>query len=215
MEAAANNAGWCDAVCRAHGLQTRWEQDGWTVTGRSPVGYPDAVTLAPGADAATLLGRVQSGAGASVKDSFADLDLAPQGFQVLFEASWIRCTTTTTRTPELGWREVRTPADLGQWSAGQDLDVFVPALLEVEDLHFFDAGVPGAGFALHRTDEVVGISNLRAGQAPLLTVWLDAVAVASTTYPAVDVVGYEQGLDLDAAVAAGFSVIGPLRVWLR
>jgi hypothetical protein len=216
MEAAANNAGWCDAVCRAHGLQTRWDRDGWTVTRRSPDGYPDAVTLVPGADARELLRRVQGGTGASVKDSFADLDLAPEGFRVLFEASWIRCARRATiRTPGLGWHEARTPAELEQWSAGHDLDVFAPALLEVKDLHFFGAGGPGAGFALLRTDDVVGISNLWAGDAPLLTVWSDAVAVASQTYPACDLVGYEQGLDLDAAVAAGFSIVGPLRVWMR
>ncbi len=202
-------------MCRAHGLQTRWAQDGWTVNRRTPDGYPDAVTLAPGADAAALLGRLQSGTGASVKDSFAELDLAPQGFRVLFEASWIRCPATcTTRTPDLDWRQARTPAELVRWSAGHDLDVFVPALLEVEDLHFFGAQAPGAGFALHRTDGVVGISNLWAEDAPLLSVWSDAVAVAAKTFPGCDLVGYEQGLDLDAAVSAGFSVIGPLRVWM-
>src|SRR4051794_38055707 len=51
---------------------------------------PDAVTLSPGTEPAAVLARVEGGTGCSVKDSFADLDLAPSGFQVLFDATWIR-----------------------------------------------------------------------------------------------------------------------------
>ncbi|GAB3936384.1 hypothetical protein GCM10027614_12800 [Micromonospora vulcania] len=51
--------------------------------------YPDAVTLRPGVDVAALLRRIDAGPGASVKDSFADLDLADHGFRVLFDAEWI------------------------------------------------------------------------------------------------------------------------------
>ena len=88
-EGAVCNATWCDAVCRSHGLPTRWTEDAWTVARRSPDGYPDAVTLSPAADLRAMLGRIEGGAGCSVKDSFAVLDLEPHGFHVLFEATWI------------------------------------------------------------------------------------------------------------------------------
>ncbi|MGW1910429.1 hypothetical protein ACWCQS_06665 [Streptomyces sp. NPDC002076] len=45
------------------------------------------MTLVPGADPAVPAARIDTSApGASVNDSFADLDLAAAGFQVLFEA---------------------------------------------------------------------------------------------------------------------------------
>jgi hypothetical protein len=215
-EAAANNAGWCDAVCRTLGLKPRWAADAWTVARRSPDGYPDAVTLAPGADARAVLSRVQDGPGCSVKDSFADLDLTPWGFRVLFDATWIRRPATgDTASAALEWHEVRTSADLDQWSRGHDLDVFRPALLQVEDVHLFHAPGPAASFALNRTGGVVGVSNAVAGEVPRAALWSDLVAVASTVYPGLDLVGYEVGEDLAAATASGFLSTGPLRVWIR
>jgi hypothetical protein len=44
-----NNARWCDAVCRSHGLATRFAGDLWRALGGAPRFYPDAVTLRPGA----------------------------------------------------------------------------------------------------------------------------------------------------------------------
>jgi hypothetical protein len=62
---------------------------------------------------------------------------------------------------------------------------------------------------------VVGVSNVLAGSADLVTVWSDLIVVAARTYPGLDLVGYELGADLQAALAAGFAGIGPLRVWTR
>jgi hypothetical protein len=62
---------------------------------------------------------------------------------------------------------------------------------------------------------VVGVSNVLAGSADLVTVWSDLIVVAARTYPGLDLVGYELGADLQAALAAGFAGIGPLRVWMR
>src|SRR6478735_4887794 len=108
VEGAVCNATWCDAVCRSHALPTQWTEDAWTVARRSPDGYPDAVTLSPAADLRAVLGRIEEGAGCSVKDSFAVLDLAPHGFHVLFEATWIRRSAVQPTGPAtLDWREVR------------------------------------------------------------------------------------------------------------
>jgi hypothetical protein len=65
VEPATNNASWCDAVCRALGLPTRWAADAWTVAERSPAGYPDAVTLSREAEAGAVLKRVEDGHGCS------------------------------------------------------------------------------------------------------------------------------------------------------
>jgi hypothetical protein len=44
-------------------------------------------------------------------------------------------------------------------------------------------------------------------------VWCDAVCRRGRL-PAAVLVGYEQGVSLRAAIAAGFRDLGPLRVWL-
>ncbi len=45
--AALNNAEWCDAMCRAHGLPGVFTPRAWTNPVRTPLFYPDAVTLSP------------------------------------------------------------------------------------------------------------------------------------------------------------------------
>ncbi len=87
--AAANNAKWCDVVCGTHGLEPVFGRDAWTSRTRTPPYYPSAVTLVPGLSVPELLARVDRGAGCSIKDSFASLDLTEFGFRVLFEAEWI------------------------------------------------------------------------------------------------------------------------------
>jgi hypothetical protein len=216
VEAAANNGSWCDAVCRALGLQTRWTDDAWTVAERSPGGYPVAVALSPDAEVAAVLRRVQGGRGCSVKDSFAVLDLEQSGFQVLFEATWIRrAADVAGSATTLDWHRVQTLADLEQWSEGHGLDVFVPALLDSDDIRFFRTeAATGAGFALNHSSGVVGASNVFAGFADLVTVWSDLIVVAAQTHPGFNLVGYELGADLQAALSVGFTGIGPLRVWM-
>ena len=100
-DAVANNAAWCDLVCRTHGVTGGFAADAWTAPVRTPPLYPDAVVLRPDADPRSVLDRIDCGSGASVKDSFATLDLAPFGFRVLFDATWIvRSTTSGTLTGE-------------------------------------------------------------------------------------------------------------------
>ena len=215
--AAAANAAWCDAVCTSFGLPTHWEADAWTATERTPDGYPDAVSLSRGVDPAELLTRVDEGSGSSVKDSFADLDLGRLGFRLLFEATWIRRPAGGFARPvDLDWHQARTADDLRHWSEGHDVDVFVPALLELGNVHFFQARPEHhAGFALHLTGDVIGVSNTIADGSDLITVWSDTVAVAGREFPDRDLVGYEVGADLEAAKTVGFVETGPLRVWLR
>jgi hypothetical protein len=88
LEAARNNAEWCDAVCRSHGSPGTFSALSWTNPGVTPTYYPDAVTLSPDATWADLLAGVEGKRSASVKDSFAVLQ-PPPGWDLLFEAEWI------------------------------------------------------------------------------------------------------------------------------
>lgn len=207
VPAVRNNAEWCNAMCRAHGIAGAADDDAWTWPVRTPPYYPDAVTLRPSATAAALLARIDSGPGCSIKDSFATLDLP--GFKVIIEATWMYRPSAPARGDE---QSVVTAADLAEWERawGESLGLFVPALLT--DAQFLAARRDGrivAGAILNRTGNVVGISNVFGGD------WAGAVATAARLYPNLPLVGYAAGGDLAAARRQGFEAVGPLRVWMR
>ena len=107
--AAANNAALCDTVARTHGLHGVFAHDAWTSPARTPLLYPDAVTLGSEVSAGEVLARIDCAPGASIKDSFASLDLGAHGFDVLFDARWIAKRIDGTRADApTGWFAVDT-----------------------------------------------------------------------------------------------------------
>ncbi|MFJ8015959.1 hypothetical protein [Streptomyces sp. NPDC096339] len=226
--AVLNNALFCHAVCRAHGLPADFDDESlWLSTSRTPPLYPDAVTLGPGAPEEGLLRRMDTDSpGCSVKDSFADLDLEGDGFEVLFDAQWIHrpAGAPTAGAPSSGleWSEVAGGGELALWEAAWDGEestgLFRPVLLG-EEIAFLAGRRDGrivAGAALNLAAGVVGVSNLFAhDDADTDAAWTGALAAAAARWPGRDVVGYESGDDLATAVRHGFTPIGPLRVWLR
>lgn len=224
--AARNNAEWCAAMSRSHDLASEFRAQAWAAPARTPLYYPDAVTLVPGADSAVLAARIDTTApGASVKDSFADLDLTEAGFQVLFEAQWIhRPASPPATAPDLAWDVVGGPEALRAWALAWDdgdgdADLFRPGLLD-DPSTFVLAGQSAqgrivAGAVASRSGQVVGISNVFASDGGLDTAWPVVLEAVHRLFPDVPVVGYEHGEDLEAAVRHGFEPVGPLRVWLR
>lgn len=219
--AARNNAELCDVVARAHGVFGQFDIDAWTSSRRTPRLYPDAVTLDPSVDADSLLARIDAGPGASVKDSFSRLDLAPFGFRALFSAEWIHRAGSHAESPG-GWSVVEDPAGLGEWedawsTDGEPSRLFVPALLDAANLWFLRSVVGTsivAGAVAGRSPRVAGVSNLFASGDPVAA-WNGCVRAISARLPGVDLVGYESGDALDAARRVGFRSIGSLRVWVR
>ena len=142
---ARNNALWCDAVCRAHGLPGEFLAGLWLNRHPVPRFYSNAVTLSPKDPAgqrAWVEHLLTRRARFSVKDSFAALDLSGLGFDVLFEATWLWLDTVrrtfwsashllegeeggkkVRRTPEsathreLVWSVVNDAAGLARWEA--------------------------------------------------------------------------------------------------
>ncbi|MER6670412.1 hypothetical protein ABT256_38045 [Amycolatopsis japonica] len=91
----------------------------WKSPIRTPPLYPDAVTLAPDATVAEVLDGIDTSSGCAVKDSFACLDLAREGFEVLFEATWIARMADVPLEP--GWARVDDRFDdpsVAVWSNG-------------------------------------------------------------------------------------------------
>ena len=87
--AVRENAAWCDLVCRLHRFTPEGDGRLWWSARRTPDLFPDAVTLVPDLSVLDVLGRINDSLGASVKDSFATLDLTDQGWTVLFDATWV------------------------------------------------------------------------------------------------------------------------------
>jgi hypothetical protein len=216
--AARNNAEWCDVVTRSWGARCRFEAEFWINPGEAPTFYPNVVTLAP---TQRLPAEIVQAEGAfAVKDSFASLDLAPLGYELLFDAQWIwRAPEPAVKSDEAAWRIVRDAETLARWEAAwrgdePPLDLFRPALLQEPDHAFIAGTVAGrivAGCVASRLASVVGISNL-FGPDELAT---GCLAAAQDFAPGMPLVGYEDGPALALMKSLGFQELGTLRVWLR
>ncbi|MEO8906993.1 MAG: hypothetical protein ABI310_02840 [Microbacteriaceae bacterium] len=233
-QAARDNAEWCEAVARSHGIRSRFTSDAWLAASRTPPTFPDAVTLRHSAGPEVLSG-IDASDGCSVKDSFAALDLTADGFRVLLDARWIYRAPARERPGPSGSREpgvsaavgvegldwsVLEPHALSAWAALHGADaVFRPTLLAEPGIVFLRADVDGslaAGAVLSHTGAVVGISNIvTAGAVAAESVWPGVVEQASRLFPGMALVGYESGADLMAPLGAGFTELGDLRVWGR
>jgi hypothetical protein len=145
----------------------------------------------------------------SVKDSFAALDLVPYGFHVRFDARWIA--HEKARAPATTWSRVTTVADLGRWKAAHgDSPAISAGLLTDPDVALLVDESWTMGLIANRSSTVVGISNVYGTAAA----WTEGAAAASGVFPGLPLVGWERGETLQAALAAGWDELGPLRVWL-
>jgi len=220
-QAARNNAAWCDAVCASQGLATSFHDHFWACPTRTPALYPDAVTLHATASAHDVLAHVDvTTSGCSVKDSFATLDLHADGFRVLFDATWIACTRTTTASrADDTWSRIVDPAGLDGWQRAAGLDL-PEALLRRDDVVIVAGPGPHpedgivAGYVLNYSDGVVGISNVFSSAGDLDRVWSACLAFAGDRFPGAPLVGYEAGAPLAAARRHGFEPVGRLQVWI-
>jgi hypothetical protein len=135
--------------------------------------------------------------------------------------------------PERGfltWGPIESVDDLRDWSAAHGgRSTFRPTLLDDPSVVML-AGRAGdgrlvAGAIATIGPDVVGISNAFAADRPAAadrdseearaSVFGDATAAIAGRFPDRPIVGYQSGAGVDAALAAGFEAVGPLRVWLR
>lgn len=226
--AARNNAVFCDRMCRAHGYPSRFLPGLWRAGRGAPPLTPDAVTL-PGPQAQPPLAEIRTllaaGTGpVTVKDSTRSLDLARDGFTPLFDAEWIVWSPPEAEVP-LAMTRISRPVDLvlweSVWARGENLPnehVQFPAdFLARHDIavlvHVGRDARPCAGGILLASSGVVQISNIFSFGPSANATYRSLAAAATRFRPGLPVVGYERGDRLADAVAAGFTRIGPLRVW--
>lgn len=223
--AVANNASWCDAVCRSHGYPGAFSSHLWSSPRHRLRLYPNAITLRPEVTASEALAAAEQSGPFAVKDSFANLDLGAAGFGLLGEASWIVREGEPDRPPhdDRSWDEVTAPGELGDWerawAGGSGAGpVFPPGLLSDPRCAILACRREGAiiaGATVYAADGAAGISNVFSAGLPQDRLWADVQQAVAGRHPQLPIVGYEQGSSLKAAQEAGFRVLGSLRVWVR
>ena len=224
--AVANNALWCDAVCRSHGYPGVFSARLWISAHHDLEFYPNVITLRPEVTAAeTALARDRSGRYA-VKDSFARLDLAAEGLTMLFEAEWIARAPAPAGPgePGLSWDTVTDAGELGRWETAWARGdsppgpLFRPELLADPRCAILACRRDGdlvAGIIACTAAGVTGISNLFGAGLPAGQLWASALHAVAALRPHLPIVGYEHGTGLASARRAGCQALGPLRVWTR
>ena len=222
--AARNNAEWCAAVWKAHGLAVEQRHGLWFCAVETPQFYPNVVTVDPAADPQTQAQFIQdlarqSAFEFSVKDSFASLPLADAGLKPLFSATWLwrEPSDAPALRDDLRWRRIETP-ELANWERAwrgndaADARTFPDALLDDDQAHVlggFNAdGQIAAGAIAYAAAGVIGLTNVFGSRG-------QALAALPILLPPGPVVAYEAGADPVSARRRGFAPIGPLTVWAR
>jgi hypothetical protein len=221
--AARNNAEWCDAFSRTHGIAGRFQAAFWSSPVRTPPYYPDAVTLRPNIAVEHLLSAIDVGEGCSVKDSFARLDLGAAAFRPLFRAEWVARQPVKGRRAAPPWSVLTTEAQLRGWEASWGevpgaSGFFRPALLKDETIAVlagYESDRIVAGAIANRSATVIGLSNVFDTAGDLDFAWAAGATAAATLWGDLPIVGYDSGDELDAAHDAGFESIGELVVWIN
>ena len=220
--AVANNAAWCDAVCRSHGFPGEFTARTWLSPRHRLPFYPNAITLGPDVTAAEATASQDPSRPFAIKDSFARLDLAPHGLTLLFDATWI-AVPVPAGGDEPSWDVVTSPGDLVRWEAawaggGEVIGLFQRTLLDDPDcavLACRQDGTQVGGAIAFTAGGVTGISNVFKSGIADGPLWAGAVRTIARVRPGLPIVGYERGEDLAAAQWAGFTILGSLRVWAR
>ncbi|MFW5468572.1 hypothetical protein ACOCJ4_00840 [Knoellia sp. CPCC 206435] len=210
---------WYEQVFALHGIPTRCEDGLWSALGEPPRWHSAAKTLRPDVDPERVVKVLAPFPGCGVADSFGTLDLSGHGFAPLFRATWLHRPPSADGAltwPE-GWSVLGDPDELAAWNEHQDTTgVLVPALLEHPDFTFLvrrEGGAMVAGAVLHRTGEVVDLSNTwaagdEADEVPAM------VVCAEGLHPGLPMVGYSADDDLSHFTDAGFEALGPQVVWV-
>jgi hypothetical protein len=197
----------------------RLDEHAWLSAERTPPFYPDAVTLVPGVDAASILDGIDSGPGCSIKDSFGDLDLTAEGFEVLSRAEWLRLDAARSPVSATEWSSIETADELVKWETawGATEPFFRPALLADESIAVlgrYDAGRIVAGAVANLSATAIGLSNVFDEGGDLESAYAAGATSARERWGPLPVVGYDSGAALEAAHRAGLVSVGELAVWL-
>lgn len=217
--AVLNNVVWCGIVCDTHGISQTSKENVWGLMSKAPAFYPDIVTSNKEVTEDEIIDFIGSREIFSIKDSYANLDLSPIGFKILFEAEWIyHKPIYNFNFFQSDWRVITTESDLAKWTKIQGTgNVIKPILLKREDVRIFmlekKDGI--SGFIANIGAGAVGITNIFSSEHTIEDLWSTLPKVVSNEFPGLPLVGYEQDGNLTVAIQSGWASIGPLRVWIK
>lgn len=214
--AVLNNIAWCGIVCESHGLTQISSERVWGLLSRAPELYPDIITSSRHTTSDEVNSFIGNREIFSIKDSFANLNMVPYGFTVLFDAEWIYHEPVAVEQVQSEWTVVSTEEDFAKWTYACGLQkVLKPELLERKDVKIFLHENNGelSGFIVNLSANAVGISNVFSNSDK--KIWSDIAPIVSSYFPGVQMVGYERGDDLTAGLLSGWTSVGPLRVWMK
>jgi hypothetical protein len=221
--AANNNADIYEAMFRSRGLH--YERLPYAFVGKDmpPPYYSNLTVLSENYLSEILLllrsiARKFNGA-VGFKDSFCEFDLRDNGFDLLFDASWIW--KPAANPPKTNWVRVENSLDLEQWEhawgrsgSPTQIRMFSDTMMQRPDIVFFGKRIAGsfvAGCIANASSDCVGISNVFS-LPPSVDTFHEATAAVSSISHGLPIVGYASGPALDSARRVGFEATGDLRI---
>ncbi len=208
---------WYDDVFALCDVPVRVTDGLWSALAPGPPWHSVAKTLEPGIETRRVMEVVAAFEHCAVADSFGDL--APDGFDLLIEARWVHRDARRGAGHGLpdGWSLVTTAEDLAEWTTAHDYtDVLPASVLDHPRFRILARHRDGAlvgGAVMHDGGDAVGLSNAWGeAEVAMSDQVLEAVAAL---HPGRAVVDYAEGAELEAMLAAGFTAVGPQRVWTR
>ncbi|AZB44015.1 hypothetical protein CEF21_17780 [Bacillus sp. FJAT-42376] len=218
-KAILNNIDWCRIVSESHGAIAASADSVWGLYSKAPDFYPEIISFCRDADLAEVNDFIKKGHVSSMKDSYADLNLSPLGFEILFEAEWIYQEPAAHRVAlQSGWKVIATEHDLQKWTLTNGLEnVIKPGLLKNKDVKIFmhETNDEISGFIANRSHDVVGISNVLSPKTADGRIWGEIPGLAAAEFPGLPMAGYEHDDDLIQAQLSGWKSLGPVRIWLK
>jgi hypothetical protein len=213
------SVGWYDDLCALHGVGSVLVDGLWSALDPPPPLHSDAVAVEPGVTADLVLARLDGRVHCGVKDSFATMPLDGAGMELLFSATWIHRAPAPARSgPPPGWVTVTGAEELSEWTGHHDTrEVLLPPLLRRAHFRILaryadDRLVAGAVARLG--SGAVDVSNVWAVPGHRVD-WAELAEAVDAYFPGRQLVGYERGDALAAALDGGFAALGELRVWVR
>ena len=218
LAAIAASRSWYDDIFDLHRIAVGSDEALWWAEEAPPRWHSAVKTLVPTTDPSGALVRMERHPHGTIADSFGLLDLGPQGFELLFAATWLHHRGVASGAPTPGWTNVLDSAVMARWNQHQDTVGVLPADLWRHPRFTVLARNHGDGLTggaiLHDAGTVVGVSNTwSSADDPIDPRVL--LEIAAETHPGRAVVGYAWGPELETMLGAGFEPLGPQHVWIR
>lgn len=223
---AANNAAWINMAVSALGISGEFTPVLWQNVNDMPPIFPNADTLggtiAQKMSAIEQLVETRSGRVVAIKDSWAELDLSPLGFDILFEAHWLYRHPHPLPIPQsdLDIEPITTADRLHDFALacnGPDIptEVYSPSLLNTPEITWL-AGQKDrqiiAGVTAVKAEGLNGINNY-FGESDLHKQHI--IAAAINVFPDLPASTYTRTSSVPLFLDLGFETVGNLRIWLR